>query len=92
MIPAAPSPSISPGTNIVVRAQKHFATAKWSCYVPGVMETPVSFAPFAPFAPPLAARLAAQAAKIRPADGARVDVAMIMALFVCALLEMLICV
>ena len=52
------------------------------------METPVSFAPFAP----LAARLAAQAAKIRPADGARVDVAMIMALFVCALLEMLICV
>ncbi len=49
------------------------------------METPVSFAL-------LAARLAAQAAKIRPLDGARVDVAMIMALFVCALLEMLICV
>ncbi len=41
---------------------------------------------------PLAARLAAQAAKIRTVDGARVDVAMIMALFVCALLEMLICV
>jgi len=49
------------------------------------METPMSFAP-------LAGRLAAHAAKIRPADGARVDVAMIMALFVCALLEMLICV
>ncbi len=49
------------------------------------METPVSFAP-------LAARLAAHAAKIRPAHGARVDVALIMALFVCALLEMLICV
>jgi len=49
------------------------------------METPVSFAP-------LAGRLAAAAAKIRPVDGARVDLAMIMALFVCALLEMLICV
>jgi len=49
------------------------------------MKTPVSFAP-------LAARLAARAAEIRPAHGARVDVAMIMALFVCALLEMLICV
>jgi len=48
------------------------------------METPVSFAP-------LAARLAARAAEIRPADGARVDLGMIMALFVCALLEMLIC-
>ena len=45
------------------------------------METPVSFA-----------SLAASAAEIRPVDGARVDVAMIMALFVCALLEMLICV
>ena len=41
---------------------------------------------------PLAGRLAAVAAKIRPVDGARVDLAMIMALFVCALLEMLICV
>ncbi len=40
---------------------------------------------------PLAGRLAAAAAKIRPVDGARVDGAMIMALFVCALLEMLIC-
>jgi len=49
------------------------------------METPVSFAP-------LAGRLAAAAEKIRPVDGARVDVAVIMALFVCALLEMLICV
>ncbi len=49
------------------------------------METPVSFAP-------LGARLAARAAEIRAAHGARVDVAMIMALFVCALLEMLICV
>ncbi len=49
------------------------------------METPVSFAP-------LAGRLAAAAAKIRPVDGARVDVANFMALFVCALLEMLICV
>jgi len=49
------------------------------------MATPVSFAP-------LAARLAARADEIRPMDGARVDVAMIMALFVCALLEMLICV
>ncbi len=48
------------------------------------METPTSFAP-------LAARLAAQAAKIRPADGAWHGVAEIMALFVCALLEMLIC-
>jgi len=47
------------------------------------METPMSFAP-------LAARLAARAAEIRPAHGTRVDVAMIMALFVCALLEMLI--
>jgi len=41
---------------------------------------------------PLAGRLAAQAAKIRPAHGARVDLSMIIALFVCALLEMLICV
>ena len=41
---------------------------------------------------PLAAKLAAHAAKLRPAHGARVDVAMIMALFVCTLLEMLICV
>ncbi len=49
------------------------------------MNPPMSFAP-------LAGRLAAHAAKIRPADGARLDVAMIMALFVCALLEMLICV
>ena len=49
------------------------------------MNAPISFAP-------LAGRLAAHAAKIRPADGARVDIGMIMALFVCALLEMLICV
>ena len=49
------------------------------------METPISFAR-------LAGRLAAAAAEIRPADGARVDLGMIMALFVCALLEMLICV
>jgi len=49
------------------------------------METPVSFAP-------LAARLAAHAAKIRPTDGRWHGVAEIMALFVCALLEMLICV
>ncbi len=49
------------------------------------METPVSFAP-------LAARLSAHAAKIRPAHGAWHGVAEIMALFVCALLEMLICV
>jgi len=41
---------------------------------------------------PLAGRLAAHAAKLRPAGGARVDLGMIMALFVCALLEMLICV
>ncbi len=48
------------------------------------METPVSFAP-------LAARLAAAAAEIRPVDGAEVSWANFMALFVCALLEMLIC-
>ena len=47
------------------------------------METPVSFAP-------LAARLAARAAEIRPVDGAEVSWANFMALFVCALLEMLI--
>jgi len=49
------------------------------------METPVSFAP-------LAARLAAHAAKIRPADGVWNNLSEIMALFVCASLEMLICV
>ncbi len=48
------------------------------------METPVSFAP-------LAARLAAQAAKIRPVDGARNDWDKIGALIVCLVLEMLIC-
>ncbi len=47
------------------------------------METPVSFAP-------LAARLAAHAAKIRPAHGARNDWDKIGALLVCLVLEMLI--
>ncbi len=47
------------------------------------METPVSFAP-------LAARLAAHAAKIRPVDGARHDWDEIGALIVCLMLEMLI--
>jgi len=49
------------------------------------METPVSFAP------PLAARLAARAAEIRPALGARNDWDKIGALVVCLVLEMLIC-
>ncbi len=48
------------------------------------METPVSFAP-------LAGRLAARAAEIRPVDGAEANWANFMALFVCAILEMLIC-
>ncbi len=39
---------------------------------------------------PLAARLAARAAEIRPVDGAEVSWANFMALFVCAILEMLI--
>ena len=47
------------------------------------METPVSFAP-------LAGRLAAKAAEIRPADGAKVSLANFMALFWCAIFEMLI--
>ncbi len=47
------------------------------------METPVSFAP-------LAARLAARAAEIRPAPGARNDWDKIGALLVCLVLEMLI--
>ncbi len=49
------------------------------------METIPSFAP-------LAARLAAQAAALRPADEARDDLAKLAALVMCALLEMLICV
>ncbi len=48
------------------------------------METPVSFAP-------LAARLAAHAAEIRPKDGARNDWDKVGALIVCLVLEMLIC-
>ena len=52
-------------------------------YNRNVMETPVSFAP-------LAARLAAHAAKIRPAHGARNDWDKIGALLVCLVLEMLI--
>ncbi len=48
------------------------------------METPVSFAP-------LAARLAARAAEMRPAPGARNDWDKIGALVVCLVLEMLIC-
>ena len=48
------------------------------------METPVSFAP-------LAARLAARAAEIPPAPGARDDWDKIGALLVCLVLEMLIC-
>ncbi len=48
------------------------------------METPVSFAP-------LAAKLAARAAEIRPAHGARNDWDKIGALLVCLVLEMLIC-
>ncbi len=47
------------------------------------METIQSFAP-------LAARLAARAEEIRPVDGAEVSWANFMALFVCAILEMLI--
>ena len=47
------------------------------------MESTPSFAP-------LAARLAARADEIRPADGAEVSVANFMALFVCAILYMLI--
>ena len=47
------------------------------------METPVSFAP-------LAARLAARAAEIRPAPGARNDWDKVRALIVCLVLEMLI--
>jgi len=47
------------------------------------MEATSSFAP-------LAARLAARAAEIRPVDGAEVNWANFMALFVCAILEMLI--
>ncbi len=49
------------------------------------METIPSFAP-------LAARLAAHAAAVRPVDGARDDLAKVAALVVCALLDMLICV
>ena len=49
------------------------------------METIPSFAP-------LAARLAAHAAAVRPIDGARDDLAKVAALVVCALLDMLICV
>ena len=49
------------------------------------METIPSFAP-------LASRLAAHAAAIRPVDGARDDWAKVAALVICALLEMLICV
>ncbi len=41
---------------------------------------------------PLASRLAAHAAAIRPVDGARDDWAKVAALVICALLEMLICV
>ena len=47
------------------------------------METPVSFAP-------LAARLAAKVDEIRPVDGAEVSWANFMALFFCAIFEMLI--
>ena len=43
-----------------------------------------------PFAP-LAARLAAQAAALRPADEARDDLAKFAALVMCALLDMLVC-
>ena len=49
------------------------------------METIPSFAP-------LAARLAAHAAAVRPVDGARDDWAKVAALVMCALLDMLICV
>ncbi len=49
------------------------------------METIPSFAP-------LASRLAAHAAAIRPVDGARDDWAKVAALVMCALLDMLICV
>ncbi len=48
-----------------------------------VMETTTSFAP-------LAGRLAAKAAEIRPVDGAKVSWANFMALFWCAIFEMLI--
>ncbi len=47
------------------------------------METPTSFAP-------LAGRLAAQAAELRPAEGSRDNLAKFMALVVCALLDMLV--
>ena len=47
------------------------------------METPMSFAP-------LAGRLAAKVAEIRPAAGAEISWANFMALFVCAIFEMLI--
>ncbi len=49
------------------------------------METIPSFAP-------LAARLAAHAAALRPVDGARDDLAKVAALIICALLDMLVCV
>ncbi len=48
-----------------------------------IMETPMSFAP-------LAGRLAAHAAAIRPAEDARNDMAKVMALVMCAILEMFI--
>ncbi len=49
-----------------------------------IMETPVSFAP-------LAARLAAHVVTIRPVEGSRDDWSKVMALVMCAVLEMFIC-
>ena len=65
------------------QAQKPIAIPKRWFYARNVMETSMSFAP-------LAGRLAARAAEIRPADGAEVSWANFMALFFCAILEMLI--
>ncbi len=79
-----PKPVTGPETNIVGRTPNLVAKCKWPCYVPAIMETLVSFAP-------LAARLAARAAEMRPAPGARNDWDKIGALVVCLVLEMLIC-
>ena len=63
--------------------QKVLATFRSMSYGRNVMEATQSFAP-------LAARLAARADEIRPVDGAEANWANFMALFVCAILQMLI--